>query len=83
MKKRTDFPSIVLLLSAAGLTVVLPRAGGRRIALGATVILSRKGVSKPPCRLLILLPAMFLIQSWVASADGSRSTDFIITYFSL
>lgn len=57
MKKNLPiFLRLLLLLSAAGLSFAA-QAGG--IALGATRVIYRREVSKPPCRLLILLPAMF------------------------
>lgn len=54
------------------------QAGG--IALGATRVIYPQG-SKQTSLPIINSSAsnVFLIQSWVANADGSRSTDFIIT----
>lgn len=56
----------------------LPRR--RRRALGATRVIYPQG-SKQTSLPIINSSAsnVFLIQSWVANADGSRSTDFIIT----
>ncbi|AAX63927.1 chaperone protein FimC [Salmonella enterica subsp. enterica serovar Agona str. 22.H.04] len=78
MKKNVPiFLRLLLLLSAAGLSFAA-QAGG--IALGATRVIYPQG-SKQTSLPIINSSAsnVFLIQSWVANADGSRSTDFIIT----
>ncbi|MER2993150.1 fimbrial biogenesis chaperone BcfB [Salmonella enterica] len=78
MKKNLPiFLRLLLLLSAAGLSFAA-QAGG--IALGATRVIYPQG-SKQTSLPIINSSAsnVFLIQSWVANADGSRSTDFIIT----
>lgn len=78
MKKNVPiFLRLLLLLSAAGLSFAV-QAGG--IALGATRVIYPQG-SKQTSLPIINSSAsnVFLIQSWVANADGSRSTDFIIT----
>ncbi len=77
-KKRTDFPSIIA--TAVGGRPVVCRAGGRHCAGRATRVIYPQG-SKQTSLPIINSSAsnVFLIQSWVANADGSRSTDFIIT----
>lgn len=66
-----------LLLAMSGI-INLAHAGG--IALGATRVIYPQGSKQ------VSLPVInssdsnvFLIQSWVANADGSRASDFIIT----
>ncbi|MBA7931909.1 fimbria/pilus periplasmic chaperone [Klebsiella sp. RHBSTW-00215] len=66
-----------LLLAMSGI-INLAHAGG--IALGATRVIYPQGSKQ------VSLPVInssdsnvFLIQSWVANADGSRTSDFIIT----
>ncbi|MGK4781166.1 fimbria/pilus periplasmic chaperone, partial [Salmonella enterica] len=68
---------LLLLLSAAGLSFA---AHAGCIALGATRVIYPKG-SKQTSLPIINYSAsnVFLIHSWVANADVSRSTDFIIT----
>lgn len=67
----------LLLLFVLGTTTVA-QAGG--IALGSTRVIYPQG-SKQVSLPIINSSAtnVFLIQSWVANADGIRSTDFILT----
>jgi len=67
----------LLLLFVLGTTTVA-QAGG--IALGSTRVIYPQG-SKQVSLPIINSSAtnIFLIQSWVANADGIRSTDFILT----
>lgn len=67
----------LLLLAALGVTQ-LAYAGG--IALGSTRVIYPQGDKQ------VSLPIInsssnnvFLIQSWVANADGGRSADFVVT----
>ena len=76
MLKRT-IQFLSLLLAIAGI-INQAHAGG--IALGSTRVIYPQGSKQ------VSLPVInssennvFLIQSWVANADGSRSADFIIT----
>lgn len=76
MLKRT-IQFLSLLLAIAGI-INQAHAGG--IALGSTRVIYPQGSKQ------VSLPVInssennvFLIQSWVANADGSRSSDFIIT----
>lgn len=67
----------LLLLFVLG-TITVAQAGG--IALGSTRVIYPQG-SKQVSLPIINSSAtnIFLIQSWVANADGIRSTDFILT----
>lgn len=78
MKKTVSvFLRLLLLLVAAGLTPVA-QAGG--IALGATRVIYPQGSKQTSLPIINSSDSnVFLIQSWVANADGSRSTDFIVT----
>ncbi|HFL5521670.1 TPA: fimbria/pilus periplasmic chaperone [Salmonella bongori] len=78
MKKTVSvFLRLLLLLVAAGLTPVA-QAGG--IALGATRVIYPQGSKQTSLPIINSSDNnVFLIQSWVANADGSRSTDFIVT----
>lgn len=74
---KTTIQILSLLLAMSG--IINPaQAGG--IALGATRVIYSQGSKQ------VSLPVInssdsnvFLIQSWVANADGSRTSDFIIT----
>ncbi|ECG8588590.1 fimbria/pilus periplasmic chaperone [Salmonella enterica subsp. salamae] len=71
------FLQVVFLLAAIGLTPVA-QAGG--IALGATRVIYPQGSKQTSLPIINSSDSnVFLIQSWVANADGSRSTDFIVT----
>lgn len=76
MIKRT-IPILALLLAFWG-SVNLAWAGG--IALGSTRVIYPQGSKQ------VSLPVInssdsnvFLIQSWISNADGSRTSDFIMT----
>lgn len=76
MLKRT-IQFLSLLLAIAGI-INQAHAGG--IALGSTRVIYPQGSKQVSLQVINSSENnVFLIQSWVANADGSRSSDFIIT----
>lgn len=79
-KIKKNKPSIMLILYISLMSVVSISAHAGGVALGSTRIIYPQGNQQ------VSLPIansdekeVFLIQSWVANADGSKSNDFIVT----